>query len=89
MNLSDIAISICMDMRTAKAKQRKCTISFTTFDDCTQSVNFTPFWIRSGVGVNKDFSFYDFQTDNEHKEKLKKVKQYLQGQINEDQLFNN
>ena len=88
MKLEDIAINICMEMRKTKAKERKCTSSFTTFSGGTQSVSFTAFWISGGIKTNKDVTFYAFQSDEQHKESLKKVKKYLRHQINEDQLFN-
>jgi hypothetical protein len=80
-----------MDMRTAKAKERKVSLSFTTQNDGTQVVFFTVFWQPFDVSNErtKSLFFYEFQSDNEHKEKIQKIDQYLQGEINEYQLFNN
>ena len=90
MELEDIAINICMEMRKTKAKERKVSLNFSTAKDGTQSVYFTVFWNtgKSILDINKYLSFYDFQGDEHHKENLQKVKKYLRHQINEDQLFN-
>jgi hypothetical protein len=54
-------------------------------------VLFTVFWQPFDVSNErtKSLFFYEFQSDNEHKEKIQKIDQYLQGKINEDQLFFN
>jgi hypothetical protein len=90
MDLHKITIAITKQMAMKKAKERKVSLSFTTQNDGTQSVFFTVFWQPFDVSNerNKFLCFYEFQSDNEHKEKIQKIDQYLQGEINEDQLFN-
>jgi hypothetical protein len=91
MHLHKITIAITRQMAMKKAKERKVSLSFTTQNDGTQSVFFTVFWQPFDVSNerNKYLCFYEFQSDNEHKEKIQKIYQYLQGEINEDQLFFN
>lgn len=91
MDLHKITIAITKQMAMKKAKERNVSLSFTTQKDGTQSVFFTVFWQPFDVSNerNKFLCFYEFQDNAEQKEKLQKIYQYLQGEINEDQLFNN
>jgi hypothetical protein len=70
-------------MRTKKAKKRKVSLSFTTQNDGTQNVFFTVFWQPFDVSNerNKFLCFYEFQDDNEHKEKIQKIRIFLQRKV--------
>lgn len=88
MNLSDIAINICALMPAAKANKRKCTFNICTTSEGSQYLYFTVFFNDCGEETNKSLVFYEFHTQEQHAEKLEKIEQFLNGQINAKELYN-
>jgi hypothetical protein len=89
MDLHEIAAQICAQMPTAKANKRKCAFNICTTSDGAQYLYFTVFFNDCGEETNKSLVFYEFHTQDQHTEKLERIEQYLNGEIEAKQLHDN
>lgn len=88
MDLNEIVAKICAQIPTAKANKIKCTFQICTTSEGSQYLYFTVFFNDYGEETNKSLVFYEFNTQEQHAEKLEKIEQFLNGQISAKELYN-